>query len=131
MSIGEAIRIALGSLIANPLRSFLTLLGIIIGIMSIVSVVSIINGLNLYVEEKLSNLGPGVFVVSRLGIITNRQDFLEALRKNKPLRLSDAQAIRDRCPSAAVVASEVHANTSVKFRGKSVEAVDVSGINAE
>jgi putative ABC transport system permease protein len=131
MNIGEAILIALGSLIANPLRSFLTLLGIIIGIASIVAVVSIINGLNLYVEEKLSDLGPGVFVVSRVGFITNRQDFLEAIRKNKRLTLADAQAIRDRAPLADIVASEVHANTTVRYKANSVQGVDVSGINSE
>ncbi|MFO0981149.1 MAG: ABC transporter permease [Planctomycetota bacterium] len=131
MSIGEALKIALMSLVANPLRSFLTLLGIIIGITSIIAVVSIINGLNLYVQEKLSDLGPGVFVVSRLGIITNRQEFLTALRKNKPLRLADARAIRERCPQADVVACETHANANVAYRGNSVEGVDVSGIHAE
>jgi putative ABC transport system permease protein len=127
----EAVRIALRSLVANPLRSFLTLLGVILGITSIVAVVSVINGLNLYVAEKLSDLGPGVFVVSRIGIVPNREDFLEALRKNKPLRLADAAAIRERCPLASVVASEVHANAEVAYRDRSVERVDVGGIDAE
>jgi putative ABC transport system permease protein len=122
MSISEAILIALGSLIANPLRSFLTLLGIIIGIASIIAVVSIINGLNIYVEEKLSDLGPGVFVVSRVGFITNREDFLAAIRKNKRLTLADAQAIRDRCPMADVVASEVHANATVRYSATACRA---------
>ena len=71
MSFLEGVRIALGAIRTNLLRSFLTLLGIIIGIGAIISVIAIINGLNLYVAENLSNFGTNVFVVQRIGLITN------------------------------------------------------------
>ena len=50
MNFLEGLRIALWSLLVNPLRSFLTLLGIIIGVTAIIAVVAVINGLNLYYE---------------------------------------------------------------------------------
>ena len=131
MNFSEAVRVALGSLVANPLRSFLTLLGVIIGITSIISVAAIINGLDLYVEEKVSNLGPNVFVVQRIGLIHNREDLATAIRRNKRLRRSDAAAIARRCPLADVVASEVHARAEVRYKDESVVDVDVSGIDAE
>ena len=131
MNLAEAVRVALGSLVANPLRSFLTLLGVIIGITSIISVAAIINGLDLYVEERVSNLGPNVFVVQRIGLIHNREDLANAIRRNKRLRRSDAAAIARRCPLADVVASEVHARTEVRYKDESVVDVDVSGIDAE
>ena len=81
----ESARLAIESIWANRLRSFLTLLGVIIGIASIVATAAVIHGLNRYVSEKLSNLGKGVFVVQRFGIITNRQDYLDAARRNKRL----------------------------------------------
>jgi len=131
VSLLEGIRIALGSLIANPLRSFLTLLGIIIGITSIIAVISVIEGLNLYVADKLSNLGPGVFVVQRFGLITNHEDFIKAFRRNKKLTLADADAIRDRAVLASAVAVEVHASDELKVRGESVRNVDIGGITAD
>ncbi|MFN9948801.1 MAG: ABC transporter permease, partial [Planctomycetota bacterium] len=61
MNVGEATRLAVESIWANRLRSFLTLLGVIIGIAAIVATAAVIQGLNAYVSEKLSNLGQGVF----------------------------------------------------------------------
>ena len=130
-SVFEGIRIALGSLLANPLRSFLTLLGIIIGIGAIISVISVINGLDIYVEEKLSNLGPGVFIIDRFGLIANRQEMIEAFRRNKRLKLEDAEAIRERAVLAAAVAVETHSGASVRVRGETLENVDIGGISAE
>src|SRR5215510_16076580 len=63
--------VAIESLRANKLRSFLTLLGIIIGIMSIISVISIIEGLDRYWKQKVSNFGPNTFVITQYPIETN------------------------------------------------------------
>ncbi len=53
MTLGEAMRISLSSLWAHKMRSTLTLLGVVIGVMSVIAVVSIVNGLNSYVAEKV------------------------------------------------------------------------------
>jgi len=124
----ESARLALESIWANRLRSFLTLLGVIIGIASIVATAAVIHGLNRYVSEKLSNLGKGVFVVQRFGIITNRQDFLDAARRNKRLLPADARVIAQRVPGAAVVGWEVHATSDLKRAAHEVQDTDVGGI---
>ncbi len=129
MNPGEAVRIALWSIAANPLRSFLTLLGIIIGITAILAVIAVIHGLNLYVAENLSNFGPNVFVVSRFGIISNREDFLAALRRNRELRVADARAIERNCALAAAVAVEVHRRADIRRSGQEVSDVDIGGID--
>ncbi len=72
----ETIRIAASALRRHKMRSFLTLLGVIIGVMTIVAVVSIISGLNNYVGEKIFTLNPDVFIVTKFGIITSREEFL-------------------------------------------------------
>ena len=87
MKLAEATRLAVESIWANRLRSFLTLLGVIIGIAAIVATTAVIEGLNKYVAEKLSDLGTGTFTVRRFGLITNRQQFLDAARRNRRLRL--------------------------------------------
>ena len=130
MSPLEGLRIALGSLVANPLRSFLTLLGIIIGIAAIIAVVSVINGLNVYVADRISNLGPGVFVVDRFGVISNREAMIRALRRNKKLVMADAELLRERALLADAVATEVHARDDLTVRGETVRRVDIGGISA-
>ena len=128
MNLVEATRLAVESIWANRLRSFLTLLGVIIGIASIVATFAVIQGLNKYVEEKLSNLGQGVFTVQRFGIITNRQDFLDAIRRNRPLRREDAYAVRDRCTSASNVAWQVRSTADLKRGANELLGVEVGGI---
>lgn len=128
MNVVEATRLAVESIWANRLRSFLTLLGVIIGIASIVATAGVIQGLNKYVEEKLSNLGSGVFTVQRFGIITNRQQFLDAVRRNRRLKREDAYAVRDRVTSAAQVAWQVRSTADLKRGALELLGVEVSGI---
>jgi putative ABC transport system permease protein len=129
MNFLEGVRIALGALRANVLRSFLTLLGIIIGITSILLVISIINGLNLYVADNLSNFGPGVYVIQKFGIISNSDKFVDALRRNRDLKPEDARAIEQACDLAERVAIEVHSRQDVTRGGEEVKDVDIGGID--
>src|SRR5687767_11245935 len=98
----ETLRIAASALGTHKLRSFLTLLGVIIGVMTVVSVVSIISGLNNYIQEKVFQLNPDVYVVTQFGIITSREQFLEAV-KRKRIDWADYDAIRQRCRNCAMV----------------------------
>ena len=128
MNFAEGVRLALESIWANRLRSFLTLLGVIIGIASIIATAAVIQGLNTYVSEKLSNLGKGVFTVQRVGLITNREAFLEAIRRNRKLLPADGRAIAERCPTASAVAWETHATVDIKRGSNEIRDVDIGGI---
>ena len=92
----ETLRIAAAALRTHKLRSFLTLLGVIIGVMTVVTVVSIISGLNNYISEKVFQLNPDVYVVTQFGIITSREQFLEAIKRKK-IDWRDYEAVRERC----------------------------------
>ncbi len=81
MQLGELFLSALRALRAHKLRSFLTLLGVIIGVTTIVGVVAVISGLDTYVKEKVIRLAPDVFMVDRFGIIQSRHDFLLAFKR--------------------------------------------------
>jgi putative ABC transport system permease protein len=131
MDLGELSRSAFDSVRGHKLRSFLTLLGIIIGVTAIISVISVINGLNLYVEEKLITLGPASFQVERFGIIKNRKDFFEALRRNPALRYSDAEAVRQGAALAELVGVKVGSGGSVRRGSKTLSSVEIRGITPE
>jgi putative ABC transport system permease protein len=81
VSLAELVRTARASLRAHKLRSFLTLLGIIIGVTTVVGVASVISGLNRYVQDKVIRLAPDVYVITKFGIIRSREEFLDALKR--------------------------------------------------
>jgi putative ABC transport system permease protein len=120
--------VAIDSLRANKLRSFLTLLGIIIGITSIISVISIIQGLDRYWKEKVSNFGPNTFVVTQFPITTNLDKFFEMIRRNPEIHADAADTIRRYCAACEAVGVETHKQLNVRYGKQSLEEIDMSGI---
>ena len=59
----EAFWLALEELRTHKLRSFLTLLGIVIATTTLIVVMSVVNGMNLYIATKIANLGTNTFVL--------------------------------------------------------------------
>ena len=115
MNISEAMRIALLSLWANKLRSFLTLLGIVIGVSAVIAVVTFESGINGYVAEKIFNLGADVFIVSKMGnVITDPEQFIEG-NKRKDVTLEQYRAVAEGCTACTVVGA-----SAFNFNGKVV-----------
>src|SRR5215475_4956852 len=115
MNISEAMRIALFSLWANKLRSFLTLLGIVIGVSAVIAVVTFESGINGYVAEKIFNLGADVFIVSKMGnVVTDPEQFIEG-NKRKDVTMEQFQAISQDCTACTIVGASVR-----NFNGKVV-----------
>jgi putative ABC transport system permease protein len=81
VKVSEVLWSALQALRAHKLRSFLTLLGVIIGVTTIVAVVGVISGLNGFVEQGISQLAPDVYEVSRFGIINSFDEYIQALKR--------------------------------------------------
>ena len=107
MALGEAVRIATASLWSHKLRSALTLLGVVIGVMSVIAVVSLVNGLNKYVAERVFNLGADVFMINRSPSIITNVDQWEAAQKRKKFHFDDYEALRDTCRSCVAVAANL------------------------
>jgi putative ABC transport system permease protein len=122
----ETLRIAGTALRAHKLRSFLTLLGVIIGVMTVVTVVSIISGLNNYISEKVFALNPDVYAVTQFGIITSREQWLEAIKRKK-IDWNDYEAIRDRCALCAITGASNNNNTTVKRGARKLTRVQTTG----
>ncbi|PYP84061.1 MAG: ABC transporter permease [Blastocatellia bacterium AA13] len=108
----EAARLALSAIAAHKLRSFLTLLGIIVGVATVIVVVTLIEGFNKYFEEKVADLGSNAFVVNKLGLITSLQEFLDRNKKNKDIKLDDFHAIKEH---------PVYVKDAAAYSGKTVD----------
>jgi putative ABC transport system permease protein len=129
MPIRELFRAALESIGAHKLRSFLTLLGIIIGVTTVVGVASVISGLNAFVQEKVIVLAPDVFVVTKFGIIRGREEFLDALKRPDftPRDFERIQAALSRVES---IGADVTTRSAVKHRDHRLGSVTVHGCTA-
>jgi len=122
----ELARIAFDSLRAHKLRSSLTLLGVIIGVTTIVGVAAVITGLESYVQERVIQLSPDVFVLTKFGIIRGRDEFLRAL-KRPDLDFHDYEVLRDRLLRAEAVAADVQTGMAVRYRGKRLADMRLHG----
>jgi len=131
MALGEAVRIATASLWSHKLRSALTLLGVVIGVMSVIAVVSLVNGLNRYVAEKVVTLGTDVFMISRAPSIITNVDQWEAAQKRRKFHYSDYEAVRDDCRSCDAVAANVNKVGQVKYGTEYLSDTSILGFTHE
>ncbi len=127
----EAARIALTSIWSHKLRSFLTLLGVIIGVAVVTAVATVIEGANVYIEEKIATLGSGVFRLQKASItgFGNFEKFLEALRKNPDLTIEDMMALRQSATLAEHIVGQDGSARMVKYGSASLESVGVQGVS--
>ena len=113
------------SLRANKLRTFLTLLGVIVGVTSVIAVITIISGLDKTVATAFSSQGSTVFSVSKRPlVITSREDFIK-FNKRKDVTKEDAEVIQRVCRSCDRVGMAVNGLGMVKFADNKSEGVSV------
>ena len=129
VTMGETLRLAIDSLRAHKLRSFLTLFGVIMAVTTLVVVMSAIAGLNLYVADRVANLGANVFIVDRFGIITSRDEFQKAL-KRPLITFDDYMRLRNSMQTAQAVAAIDDRNVQTRSGDIKMENTDVMGASA-
>jgi putative ABC transport system permease protein len=133
MNLLEGVRIALSSLRTHKLRTFLTLLGNIVGTMSVIAVVSLIYGADRYVSEVVLDEGTDVFTVTRvddLQFLTDFDAFLESLT-NPDLTLDDRDFLLDRMEEARAVGAEIVRRADLRAGGRSYRNVRVRGVTED
>ena len=124
----ESLGIALQTMRSQKLRSFLTMLGVVIGVASVISVAAIISGLNKHISDKMHEIGSQSFFITRFRLFTVDFERLEEeIRQRKYLKPADAVAIREQCPSvlkaSPVLTRAIFINGSneVRYKGRHVE----------
>jgi putative ABC transport system permease protein len=122
----ETVWIALDTLRAHKLRTFLTLLGVILAVTTLVAVISVLNGLNVYVADKVANLGANAFVIDRIGIVTDQQQWYKA-RKRPTLGMDDLDALREGMKLADTIAGQMRTFADVRYGNDLSEDVMIIG----
>ena len=130
MHLTESILVALDTLWAHKLRSFLTLLGIIVSIWTLVAVVSLVQGVNGYVGQKIAGLGSNIISVRQYSIAdqTDQARFRIAQRRNNPITMAEFQYLRDHATLAAEVASQDSHTTGTVLKTANHSMTDVRAI---
>lgn len=126
--LSESFKLALLSLRANKLRTFLTLLGVIVGVTSVIAVITIISGLDTTVASAFSSQGSTVFsVAKRPLVITSREDMIKYNRR-KDVTRDDEEVIARLCRSCSRIGMAVNGGGLVKFEENKSEGVNVRGL---
>jgi len=125
----ETLKLALDALRAHKLRSFLTLLGVILAVLTLVSVMSVIAGLNLYVADRVANLGANVFLVDRFGIITSQDAYIKA-QKRPLLTLEECERLQASMKLARAVACDQDHFAEVKSGNQTMQNTRMMGVTA-
>src|SRR6202140_5032479 len=87
----------------HKLRPVLTTIGLTMGVATLITVMTLVQGANVYVEQKIANLGTNVFQVARTPFaVTDFNIVIKALKYRK-IELDDMQAIADRCTACEEV----------------------------
>jgi len=114
MSVGEAYRVALQGLAANKMRSFLTMLGVIIGVASVVVMVALGQGAAQATQDAIRRLGTDVLTI--MPGSQTQGGVSQGLGSAQTLRLTDVEVILKRCPSVALASGEYRGSGTVKFK---------------
>jgi putative ABC transport system permease protein len=126
----EPIGVALETLRAHKLRSFLMLLGIILSVATLVTVIALISGVNQYIASKVANLGSNVFTVMRFPIITEMEEMVKATRRNKIVTWDDYMALRDALKLPLHVGAEIWTSGKVRVGSVAVQDTSIRGVSA-
>jgi putative ABC transport system permease protein len=129
----DSIAIALQSIWANKLRSFMTLLGNIVAVTSIVTVVSLIQGVNAMVSSAiLTDVGADAFTIQRVPPrATLTEDEEERTRNNPNLTVSEADAVRAFSPAVASVVAQAQRRGTITYRDQVLENIQIQGVTSE
>jgi len=126
----EAFWIALEALRAHKLRSFLTLLGVVIATTTLIVVMSIINGMNLYIADRIANLGANVFILDQYKWTTSDEEWLKMQRRNKPIHMEDYEFLKENLGGYKNIGADagVSPRPTIRYETHTLYEVSVRGV---
>jgi putative ABC transport system permease protein len=126
----EPVGVALETLVAHKMRSFLMLLGIILSVATLIVVIALISGVNQYIANKVANLGSNAFTVMRYPIITEMEEMVKAMRRNKLVTWDDYEALRENLKLPQRVGAEVWSSGKSRVGSLTIQDTSIRGVSA-
>jgi len=118
---------AVNALNAYKLRAVLTVLGLTMGVATLMTVMTLVQGANLYVEQKIANLGTNVFRLAKTPFAV--VDFTVVVKslKNKNIDVLDYRAVAERCSACEEVGASASSTLSVQYGNKQTDDTSIIG----
>jgi putative ABC transport system permease protein len=132
--LNETLRMARMALVANRLRSFLALLGIVIGVGTVIGMVALINGFQRSFQQSIASLGNNTIYIRRIRPgIQFSGGVPDSLKQRKAFTMEDAQAILDRAPAVRAIApwKFPYDDLRLEYHGKHTKITFVFGTNEQ
>jgi putative ABC transport system permease protein len=126
----EPAGVALETLRTHKMRSFLMLLGIILSVATLIVVVALISGVNQYIANKVANLGSNAFTVMRYPVITEMEELVKAMRRNKLVTWDDYEALRENLKLPQRVGAEAWSSGKSKVGSLTIQDTSIRGVTA-
>jgi putative ABC transport system permease protein len=126
----EAFWLALEALRSHKLRSFLTLLGVVIATATLIVVMSVVNGMNVYIADHIANLGTNTFVLHQFQWAQGFDSFLEARRRNKAIRMDEYEYLRDNLHDYQSIGalSTLEPNPPARYKGHTIDEIELKAV---
>jgi putative ABC transport system permease protein len=126
----ESVWVAYDSLRSSKLRSFLTLLGIILATTTLIAVMAVIHGMDVYIADNVSSMGADGFRVVRMAFIGrfDPKKFVEMQKKNPQLSPEEFDFLKSRATLVKELGMSSGRQVNVSYRGDQVQGVSLSGV---
>ena len=128
-SFREAAAIAADSLRSSKLRSFLTLLGIILATTTLIAVMSMIHGMDVYIANTVSSMGSDGFRIVRIAFLGNfdPKKYIQMQKRNPELSLDEFQYLKDHAKLVSDFGMSAGRSVSVSLGSQTLTSVSLSG----
>ena len=128
----EAFRAAVRSVHSSKLRSFLTLLGVILATTALIVVMSLVHGMDVYVAETVSDMGTDGYQVQRIPLLGDfdPKKMIELDKKNPKLRPEEYEYIRSHLTLSREFGMEAFSGVQIRYRNQKLDSVDLTGVTA-
>ncbi|MGC2656442.1 MAG: ABC transporter permease [Bryobacteraceae bacterium] len=127
VSVPDNLRLALDSITAYKLRSVLTGLGLTMGVATLMTVMTLVQGANLYVEQKIANLGTSVFRLAKTPFAVVDFTVIVKSLKNKNIDVQDYRAVADLCQACEEVGASASGTLSLQYKNKQTDDTSIIG----
>src|SRR5712692_9827455 len=127
LAVRDNLALCFSALRAHKLRASLTMLGLTMGVATLITVMTIVQGANVYVEQKIANLGTNVFQIARTPFaVTDFNIIIKAL-KFKKIEIDDMRAVAEGCPACKEVGATASGSVHARYGNKEIADVNFYG----
>jgi putative ABC transport system permease protein len=127
VSLRDDLRVAVDALNAHKLRAVLTVLGLTMGVATLMTVMTLVQGANLYVEQKIANLGTNVFRLAKTPFAVVDFTVVVKALKNKNIDIADYRAVAGLCTACEAVGASASGTLSVQYQNKQTDDTAIIG----